>query len=141
MHVSPEKLRAMEERMRHLGIFEQDLEESFIRSGGAGGQKVNKAASCVYLRHRPTGLQVKCQISRSQSMNRFLARRILCDKYELQILKIQTEKAAEAHRVRKQKKRRSRKAKQKMLEEKRKRGEKKALRKGVTPKGVTTDEY
>lgn len=136
MHISPEKWRAIEERMQRLGIFEHDLEESFIRSGGAGGQKVNKAATQVYLKHRPTGLQVKCQISRSQSMNRFLARRILCDKYELQILKIQGEKAAEAHRIRKQKKRRSRKAKQKMLEEKRKRGEKKALR-----KGVIKDEY
>lgn len=131
MSISPEKWRAIEERMQRLGIFEQDFEESFIRSGGAGGQKVNKAASCVYLKHRPTGLEVKCQISRSQAMNRFLARRILCDKYEFQILKIQTEAAREERRTRKQKKRRSRRAKQKMLEEKRKRGEKKTLRKGV----------
>ena len=137
MTVSSEKLKALEERMRRLGIFENDLEERFIRSSGAGGQKVNKAASRVYLKHRPTGLEVKCQISRSQSINRFLARRILCDKYEFQILKIQTEATREERRVRKQKKKRSRRAKQKMVEEKRKRGAVKALRKGV---GIS-DEY
>ena len=131
MTISSEKKQALEKRMLRLGILERDIEESFVRSSGAGGQKVNKAASCVYLRHRPTGIEVKCQVSRYQSMNRFLARRILCDKYEAQILKVVTEKERERYRIRKQKKKRSRKAKQKMLEAKHRHAEKKKLREKI----------
>jgi protein subunit release factor B len=78
--ISPDKEQALRERMDALGIFEKDLEETFIRSGGHGGQNVNKVATCVRLRHLPTGLEVKCQQERSQALNRFLARRILADK-------------------------------------------------------------
>lgn len=134
MTVSIEKQKAVEARMKDLGIREEDLEESFIRSQGAGGQKVNKSSSCVRLVHRPTGLEVKCQISRSQTDNRFFARRILCEKYEAQVLKQKTEKDMEAYRIRKQKKRRSRKAKEKMLANKRTHSLKKKLRKSVNLK-------
>ena len=68
--------------MAFLGIREGDLEERFIRSGKKGGQNVNKLATCVYLKHRPTGVEVKCQIERTQGQNRFLARRILADKID-----------------------------------------------------------
>lgn len=131
MTVSLSKKNALEKRMQRLGILERDLEESFVRSAGAGGQKVNKSASCVYLKHLPTGLEVKCQISRFQVDNRFFARRILCDKYEARILMIKTEGERERYRIQKQKKRRSRRSKEKMLEQKRMRSEIKAFRKKV----------
>ena len=76
--VRPEKLAALRERMEDLGIREQDLEESFVRGSGRGGQKVNKTNNCVYLRHTPTGIAVKCHADRSRELNRFLARRELC---------------------------------------------------------------
>lgn len=84
MAVSPEKIKALEERFTALGIMEQDILEKFIRSQGHGGQKLNKTSSCVYLRHIPTGIEVKCQQERSQALNRFLARRLLADKIEQQ---------------------------------------------------------
>jgi len=80
--VSEEKSRWLQERMETLGIHERDIEEKFVRSSGAGGQKVNKTSSCVYLRHIPTGIEVKCMKERSQSLNRFLARRELVKKME-----------------------------------------------------------
>ncbi|RPJ05183.1 MAG: peptide chain release factor-like protein [Deltaproteobacteria bacterium] len=79
-HVSEEKNRWLKERMEALGIREKDSEEKFVRSSGAGGQKVNKTSSCVYLKHLPTGIEVKCMKDRSQSLNRFLARRELVEK-------------------------------------------------------------
>jgi protein subunit release factor B len=82
MPVSSDKTKAITDRMIKLGVSESDFEESFIRSSGPGGQKVNKSSSCVYLIHIPTGLSVKCQRERSQSLNRFLARRLLLDKIE-----------------------------------------------------------
>ncbi len=121
--VSPEKEDAVRLRMERLGIWEKDLVEKFIRSSGKGGQKVNKAASCVYLRHIPTGIEVKCQQERSQSLNRFLARRILADKIEKMILGKITEEEQRIEKIRRQKRKRSKKAKLKMLEAKRKRGE------------------
>ena len=84
--VSPDKEQALAERMEKLGIREEDIVEKFIRSGGHGGQNVNKVATCVYLKHLPTGTEVKCQQERSQSLNRFLARRILADKIETAIV-------------------------------------------------------
>jgi len=82
--VSPEKIKALEERFMALGITEKDILEKFVRSQGHGGQKLNKTSSCVYLRHIPTGIEVKCQQERSQALNRFLARRLLADKIEQQ---------------------------------------------------------
>ena len=78
--VSEEKNRWLRERMESLGVREEDIEEKFIRSSGKGGQHVNKTSTCVYLRHKPTGVEVKCMRERSQSLNRFLARRELLDK-------------------------------------------------------------
>ena len=80
--VSEEKNIWLKERMEALGILEKDIEEKFVRSSGKGGQKVNKTSSCVYLKHTPTGTEVKCMKDRSQSINRFLARRELVKKIE-----------------------------------------------------------
>ena len=80
--VSEEKDRWLKERMEALGIHEKDIEEKFIRSSGSGGQKVNKTSTCVYLKHIPTGIEVKCMRERNQSLNRFLARRVLVTRIE-----------------------------------------------------------
>jgi protein subunit release factor B len=123
--VSPEKEKALLERMERLGIKENDIEEKFVRSGGKGGQKVNKASTCVYLKHLPTGIEVKCQEERYQSLNRFLARRILADKIEKATLGKIREEEQRIEKIRRQKRKRSKRAKLKMLEDKKKHSEKK----------------
>ncbi len=80
--VSEEKNKWLKERMEALGILEKDIEEKFVRSSGKGGQKVNKTSTCVYVRHIPTKIEVKCMKDRSQSINRFLARRELVKRIE-----------------------------------------------------------
>jgi protein subunit release factor B len=125
---SPEKERALLARMRALGVREDDLEEHFVRSGGRGGQNVNKVATCVVLRHVPSGILVKCQRERSQALNRFLARRTLLDKLEARERGAAAAVAQERARIRRQKRRRSRHAKEKVLAAKRAQSEKKAAR-------------
>lgn len=132
-NVTPEKERALARRMADLGIAESDLTERFIRGSGKGGQKINKTSSCVHLLHAPSGVEVKCQRERSQALNRFLARRELCDQLEA---RIEGEKSAREQlqaKIRRQKRRRSRRQKARMLDEKRKQGEKKARRQPVKP--------
>jgi peptide chain release factor len=129
--ISIEKEAALNERMQRLGVRESDLEESFIRSSGPGGQKVNKTSSCVYIRHLPTGLSVKCQRERSQSINRFLARRLLLDKIERMQSGIIDEEKKRIEKIRRQKRKRSKRAQEKMLEEKHRDAQKKRLRSAV----------
>ena len=126
--VSPEKQAALLSRMKRLGVREMDLEEKFIRSGGPGGQNVNKVSTCVVLRHLQSGIEVRCQRERSQVLNRFLARRILLDKIEKKQLGVLSAERARIAKIRRQKRRRSRRAKEKMLEAKHRQAEKKALR-------------
>jgi peptide chain release factor len=128
MSVSLEKEKALLKRMKNLGVTESDFEESFIRSSGPGGQKVNKSSSCVYLVHTPTGLTVKCQKERSQSLNRFLARRLLLDKIEKKQKGFIAEEKEKLEKIRRQKRKRSKRAKEKILTEKHHRSEKKSLR-------------
>jgi len=126
--VSREKEKALLKRMEGLGIFEKDIVEKFVRSSGKGGQKVNKASTCVYLKHLPTNVEVKCQKERSQALNRFLARRILVNKIEKIILGKRSEEQQLIEKIRRQKRRRSKKAKLKILEEKKKHSLKKSER-------------
>ncbi len=107
--VSDEKKRLLAARMAELGVREEDLEEQFVRSSGKGGQHVNKSSTCVFLRHRPTGLEVKCMRERSQSVNRFLARRELMEKIAA-LAGLPTAAAAERERIRRQKARKKRRS-------------------------------
>ncbi len=126
--ISLKKQKKLEERMQKLGVFEKDIIEKFIRSSGKGGQKVNKTATCVYLKHIPTGIEIKCQKERVQSLNRFLARRILVDKIEAMILGKESAQQQQIEKIRRQKRRRSKKAKEKVLRLKKIQSEKKKLR-------------
>lgn len=126
--VSTEKETQLLQRMATLGIAESDLQEWFIRGGGPGGQKTNKTSSTVCLRHKPTGLEVRCAQERSQSLNRFLARRDLCDKIAAKIHGEKSKKKQEREKIRRQKRRRSRRQTAIMVDAKKKHGAKKALR-------------
>jgi protein subunit release factor B len=117
--VSADKVRELRERMERLGIREDDLDEQFVRSGGKGGQNVNKVSTCVVLVHRISGFRVKCQQERSQGLNRYLARKLLADKIETERLGRQSAQQQEAEKVRRQKRRRSRRSKARMLADKR----------------------
>jgi protein subunit release factor B len=130
--VSLDKETQLAQRMAALGVSEADLEETFVRSGGHGGQNVNKTSTCVMLVHRPSGLQVKCQTTRQQAMNRFLARRLLLDKVEaLRTGHVAAQRAA-MEKIRRQKRRRSRRAKQRMLADKAHHASKKQTRRSVS---------
>ena len=115
-------------RMALLGVRESEIEETFVRSGGHGGQNVNKTSTCVQLVHRPTGLQVKCQVSRQQGQNRSLARKLLLDKIESVQKSRRAAEQARVEKIRRQKRGRSHAAKQRMLADKSYRAAKKHLR-------------
>lgn len=120
-------------KIKKLNIKEEDIEEKFTKGSGKGGQKINKTESCVFLKHLPTNISVKCQAHRERSNNLLTAYRLLVDKIEEEILGKKSEKAKKIYKLRKQKKRRSKKAKEKMLKEKAKKSDLKKTRKKITP--------
>jgi protein subunit release factor B len=113
--VSPEKEKGLVERMRRLGIRAEDIVEKFLPSSASGGQRVNKAATCVRVTYLPTGLTVKCQRTRSQGLNRFLALRLLLDKIEGDVSGSQTRVQRQREKTRRQKQRRARRARTRSL--------------------------
>ncbi len=126
--VSSKKSETLIKKMAKLDIREEDILEKFVRSSGRGGQKLNKTSTCVYLKHIPTGIEVKMQRERYQALNRFLARRLLADKIERIILKKKSEEEQRIAKIRRQKRKRSKRAKEKMLAEKKRRSIIKRLR-------------
>jgi len=128
-HVTPQKLAELENRLKARGIRKEDVIEKFLRSSGAGGQNVNKVSSAVYLKHLPTGIEVKMQQERSQALNRFLAWRLLLDKIEELTLRKKSQKRQAIEKIRRQKRKRSRRSKERMLGEKKKRSAIKRQRK------------
>lgn len=116
--VSPEKEKALYKRMSEFDIKEDDIEETFVRSSGKGGQNVNKTSTCVQLRHAPTGVIVKCSKDRSQSLNRYYARVILTEKIERILKNKESEQLKKIQKIKKQKRKRSKRAKEKILTQK-----------------------
>jgi peptide chain release factor len=101
--ITERKREELEDRMRKCNLFEKDIQEKFVRSGGSGGQKVNKTSSCVYLTHVPSGLSVKIQKSRSQELNRYYARKRMCELLENKLLGKDSPEAKRIEKIRKQK--------------------------------------
>ncbi|MCC7519696.1 MAG: peptide chain release factor-like protein [Verrucomicrobiae bacterium] len=126
--VTPSKQEALRLRMLALGVREEEIEETFVRGGGRGGQKLHKTSSAVMLFHRLTGIRVRCETSRSQALNRFLARRNLLDRIEERRQGFAAARRSAAEKIRRQKRRRSRRAKERMLEAKHRHAEKKGDR-------------
>lgn len=126
--IGPDKQALLEERMAALKVAEADLVEKFILGSGSGGQKINKTSSCVYLKHEPSGLEVKCQANRSRELNRYQARRELCDKLDEIRLGKASARQQEMEKTRRQKRRRSRRSKQQSVADKRILSQKKNLR-------------
>ena len=127
--VSTEKLEALARRMAALGFSENDLLEKFVRGSGAGGQKINKTSNCVFLKHLPSGVAIKCQMDRSRELNRYLARRELCEALEQIRDGKASAKSQAIEKMRRQKRRRSRRSKQRSIADKRQLSQKKSLRK------------
>ena len=135
--VSPLKEKQLIKKMEALNIHEKDIKESFVRSGGKGGQYVNKTSTCVYLKHIPTGIEVKCQEERSQSLNRYKARVILVKKIDQLVKGKESEEIQRIEKIRRQKRKRSKRAKEKMLDEKKITSEKKRFRSRKFDNGVS----
>src|SRR6267154_819885 len=129
--IRKEKFDELHKRMDRLGIKDGDLIEKFILGSGSGGQKINKTSSCVYLKHIPTGIEIKCQRERSRALNRYYARKELCDRIEEKIEDKKSERQQMIEKIRRQKRRRSRKSKEKMLAAKKHVSEKKSLRQNL----------
>ncbi|MCL5674345.1 MAG: peptide chain release factor-like protein [Candidatus Omnitrophica bacterium] len=126
--VSIEKQKEISGKMQRFGIKESDIIENFVRSAGPGGQNVNKTSTAVYLKHLPTGIEVKCQTTRFQALNRYYARKTLIQKIENKILGRLSSEKQKIEKIKRQKRKRSKKAKEKMLEAKKKRAEIKKTR-------------
>lgn len=134
-YISTQKLADLELRLKTLNIRKEDVIERFLRSSGAGGQNVNKVSTAVYLKHLPTGIEVKMQRERSQALNRFLAWRLLLEKIEGKLSGEKSKRQREIEKIKRQKRKRSKRAKEKMLHGKKMRSKKKQSRR-ISPSEI-----
>lgn len=123
-----DKTEALARKMAELNILESDLLEKFVRGSGSGGQKINKTSSCVFLKHLPTGVCIKCQIDRSRELNRHLARRELCDQLEAIRDGRAVAKTQAVEKMRRTNRPRSRNSKNRSVADKRQLSQKKSMR-------------
>lgn len=129
----PETIQRIQSRMALAELADADIEETFVRGSGSGGQKINKTSSCVQLKHLPTGTIIRCQETRSREANRWLAREMLAERL-LQARESElSARRQEEEKIRRQKRRRSRRQKARMLADKKHQSDKKALRRSVSP--------
>ena len=129
----PETIQRIQSRMELAELTDADIEETFVRGSGSGGQKINKTSSCVQLKHVPTSTIVRCQETRSREANRWLAREMLAERLLEARESELSERRQEAEKIRRQKRRRSRRQKERMLADKKHHSEKKARRKSLGP--------
>ena len=127
----PETIQRIQSRMELAALTDADIEETFVRGSGSGGQKINKTSSCVQLKHIPTGTLVRCQETRSREANRWLAREMLAERLLQARESALSVRRQEEEKIRRQKRRRSRRQKARMLADKKHQSDKKALRKPV----------
>jgi protein subunit release factor B len=123
-----DKEKALSLEMARLGLREEDIIERFVRSSAPGGQNVNKTSTCVYLKHVPTGTEVKCQKERSQAQNRYFARELLLKKIKESLLKRQLEQKHRIEKLKRQRRKKPKYLKLRILEEKKKHAQKKSFR-------------
>jgi protein subunit release factor B len=123
--ITQDKQDELARLMERAGLREEDLEERFVRASGPGGQKVNKTSSAVYLKHLPSGEEIKAQTARSQVLNRYYARKLLAKRIIAQREGKASEEAARIAKIQRQKRKRSRRAKAKTVAAKREHGAKK----------------
>lgn len=130
--ISQTKTVSLYQKMTALNISEKDIVETFIHSSGKGGQNVNKVATCVRLKHGPTGIEIKCQKSRQQILNRYYARCLLVEKIDMLLNQKRSIANQEIEKIKRQKRKRSKRAKNKMLDNKKHQSQKKQGRKSIT---------
>jgi len=129
--ISVSKQQQLQKQFDTFNIKETDIIEKFIHSSGHGGQNLNKVATCVYIKHIPTSIEIKCQKYRTQLLNRYAARKMLADAIETMTLGEKSRKIQAIEKIRRQKRKRSKRAKEKMLEQKKLNSDKKQNRKKV----------
>ena len=134
--ITAKKWEQLRDRMRTLKIYESELDENFIIGSGHGGQKLQKTASCVFLKHIPTGIQIKCQKSRLRDSNRYFARHLLCQKIDVVINKEKSQQQQAIEKIRRQKRKRSKRAKEKILTDKKIQSTRK-----INRKSPSSDDY
>ena len=119
------------QKMQTLNILEEDIEETFVRSSGPGGQNVNKISSCVILKHIPTGLKIKCQTERSQKQNRLKARELLLEKMEAYYREKQLKERLASEKIKRQNRKKPKSLKEEILKQKKQQAQKKIFRKKI----------